>query len=152
MAEKVFLTKEGYENLRKEYDTLVSVKRKEIAERLEAARAMGDISENAAYDVAREDQGFVEGRIAELEGLLKDVEIVENHGTNTVSVGSKVTVHIEGEEMELHIVGPAEADPSNGRISHESPLGQALIGKKVGEKVPVEAPAGRIVYHILGIK
>lgn len=150
--EKVYLTHGGLKNLQVEYDQLLNVRRKEVAEKLQKARELGDISENAAYDAARDDQAFVEGRIAELDNLLKNVEVVEGEKASMVQVGSKVRVHLDGNEQEFQIVGAPEANPTDGKISHESPLGQALLGKKVGDKVEVEAPAGRLAYHVLEIK
>lgn len=150
--EKVYLTQEGLEKLQKEFDHLVSARRKEVAEKLQKARELGDISENAAYDTARDEQSFVEGRIAELESVLKRVEIVVEGKAGKVIVGSTVRVHLDGDEQEFQIVGAPEANPTSGKISHESPLGQALLGKKAGEKVTVEAPVGKLSYHILGIK
>lgn len=150
--EKVYLTQEGLEKLQKEFDHLVSARRKEVAEKLQKARELGDISENAAYDTARDEQSFVEGRIAELESVLKRVEIVVEGKASKVIVGSTVRVHLDGDEQEFQIVGAPEANPTSGKISHESPLGQALLGKKAGEKVTVEAPVGKLSYHVLEIK
>lgn len=150
--EKVYLTKEGLKKLREERDQLVDVRRKEVAEKLQKARELGDISENAAYDAARDEQAFVEGRIEELEDILKRVELVENGKAGVIVVGSRVRVHLDGDEQEFQIVGAPEANPTGGKISHESPLGRALLGKKVGEKVAVEAPVGKLTYHILEIK
>jgi len=150
--EKIFVTQEGLENLKEEYDNLVNVRRKEVAEKLQKAREFGDVSENAAYDAARTEQSFIEGRIEELDELLKKVEVVEGAKTGIIAIGSRVKVHLDGNEHEFYIVGTIEADPGNGRISHKSPLGQSLLGKKVGDKVEVEAPVGKLVYHILEIK
>ncbi|PIS12448.1 transcription elongation factor GreA [candidate division WWE3 bacterium CG09_land_8_20_14_0_10_47_33] len=150
--EKIFVTQEGLENLKEEYDNLVNVRRKEVAEKLQKAREFGDVSENAAYDAARTEQSFIEGRIEELDELLKKVEVVEGAKTGIIAIGSRVKVHLDGNEHEFYIVGTTEADPGNGRISHKSPLGQSLLGKKVGDKVEVEAPVGKLVYHILEIK
>lgn len=150
--EKVYLTQEGLQKLKEEFDQLVTVRRKEVAEKLQKARELGDVSENAAFDAARDEQTFIEGRIAELDGVLKRVEVVEESKAGKVAVGSTVKVHLDGEEQEFQIVSAVEADPTSGKISHESPLGQSLIGKKVGEKIEVEAPAGKLIYHILEIK
>jgi transcription elongation factor GreA len=152
VEEKVYLTQGGLKNLKEEYDQLVNVRRKEVAEKLQKARELGDISENAAYDAARDEQAFVEGRIAELDGLLKNVEVVEQEKAGAVQVGSRVRVHLDGNEQEFQIVGAPEANPLDGKISHESPLGQALLGKKVGEKVEITAPDGKLTYHVLEIK
>uniref|UniRef100_A0A832E208 Transcription elongation factor GreA n=1 Tax=candidate division WWE3 bacterium TaxID=2053526 RepID=A0A832E208_UNCKA len=150
--EKVYLTQEGLKNLKEEYDQLVNVRRKEVAEKLQKARELGDVTENAAYDAARDEQAFVEGRITELDDLLKRVEVVEEEKAGAVRVGSRVRVHLDGNEQEFQIVGAPEANPADGKISHESPLGQALLGKKVGEKVEINAPVGKLVYHVLEIR
>ena len=146
------MTQEGLTKLKEEYDQLVNVRRKEVAEKLQKARELGDVSENAAYDAARDEQAFVEGRISELDSTLKRVEVVEESKAGKVAVGSTVRVHLDGEEQEFRIVSAVEADPTAGKISHESPLGQSLLGKKVGEKIQVEAPAGKLIYHVLEIK
>lgn len=152
VEEKVYLTQEGLKKLQEEYDQLVNVRRKEVAEKLQKARELGDVSENAAYDAARDEQAFVEGRIAELDGVLKRVEVVEEEKGGVIQVGSTVRVHLDGNEQEFQIVGAPEANPSDGKISHESPLGRALLGKKIGDQVEIEAPAGKLTYHVLGIK
>ena len=151
--EKIFLTPEGLEKLKKEYQELIGKRRKEIALRIQKARELGDLTENAEYDAAREEQAAVEGRIAELEELFKRAEVVRNNRkrSQAVDVGCRVRVHLEGRDEEFQIVGAPEADPTQGKISHESPLGRALLGKKVGEKVEVEAPVGKLVYKILDI-
>lgn len=146
------MTQEGLAKLKEEYDQLVNVRRKEVAENLQKARELGDVSENAAYDTARDEQAFVEGRISELESTLKRVEVVEESRAGKISVGSTVRVHLDGEEQEFKIVSAVEADPGAGRISNESPLGQSLLGKKVGEQIQVEVPAGKLIYHVLEIK
>ena len=152
MEEKVYLTQEGLNKLKEEHDQLVNVRREEVAEKLQKARELGDISENAAYDAARDEQTFIEGRIAELEDILKRVEVVEAPAAGEIAIGSTVKVHLDGEEQEFRVVGAHEADPSSGKISHESPLGQSLIGKKVGDQIEVEAPVGKLIYRILDIK
>ncbi len=148
----VYLTKEGLEKLRDELEELTEVKRPFIAKRIKSARDMGDTSENAEYAAAREEQAFVEGRIAELSEIIKRAKVSEHSGDGTVYVGAKVVVHIDGEEEEFHIVGAPEADPIKKKISHESPLGKALLGKRIGDKIEVEAPIGRLTYTILKIK
>jgi len=150
--EKVYLTQEGLKKLKEEHTNLVGDRRKEVAEKLQKARELGDISENAAYDAAREEQSFVEGRISELEDILKRVEVVEEGAAGEVAIGSTVKVHLDGEDQEFRVVGAHEADPTSGKISHESPLGRALLGRKIGEQVEVEAPLGKITYHILAIQ
>ncbi|MFZ5424660.1 MAG: transcription elongation factor GreA [Patescibacteria group bacterium] len=151
MSDIVYLTKQGLEELKKELNQLVD-KRPEVAKRIKTARDMGDISENAEYVAAREEQAFVEGRIAELEDIIKNSKVSEQKPGDGIYVGAKVVLHIEGDEETFHIVGAPEANPSARKISHESPLGSALLGKKIGEKVEVEAPVGKLVYTILSIE
>jgi len=150
--DKIFLTPEGLEKTKEEYEELTTKRRQEIAERIQKARELGDLTENAEYDSAREEQAAVEGRIAELEELMKRAEVVKNDKCPVkIEVGCRVRVHLEDQEQEFQIVGAPEADPSSGKISHESPLGQALLGKKVGDKIEVAAPVGKLVYKILDI-
>jgi len=149
---KVYLTKEGLDDLKKQLEELVKVKRPEVVERLAAAREMGDLSENAEYTAAREELAFIDGRIEEMEMLLKQVVIIENHhGDKMVSIGSQVTVKVNGKQVVFNLVGEWEADPEQQKISHESPLGKSLMGKIVGDKVEVEAPAGKMIYTIVAI-
>lgn len=151
---KIYLTPKGLEDLKKEYDDLSKVKRPEIVIRLSAAREMGDLSENAEYTAAREELAFVDGRIEELEMLLKQVVIIENGNHpkgSTVDLGSQVTVKIADKDEMFTLVGEWEADPMEKKISHESPLGKALLGKAIGEEIEVEAPAGKMVYKIVSI-
>ena len=150
--EKVYLTRSGLKSLQEEHDSLVNIRRKEVAEKLRKARELGDVPENAAYDAARDEQAFIEGRVAELEDILKRVEVVKNAGAGKVAIGSTVQVHLDGDKQEFKIVGAHEADPTDGKISHESPLGQSLLGKKIGDKIEVEAPVGKLTYCILKIK
>ncbi len=150
----VYLTAEGVESLRQELEYLTTVKRPALAERLRKAIQQGDLWENADYTTAKEEQGWLEGRIQQIEAMLRRAVIIEKASTEYVSLGSHVTVVEEGqaEAEEFHIVGPAEADPANGRVSNESPLGQALLGRRVGEQVTVEAPGGDIVFLITAIQ
>ena len=152
----VYLTPEGVEKLRQELDYLKNEKRPALAERLHHAIQQGDLSENADYQTAKEEQGFLEGRIQELESMLLDAIIIEKDDTpkGEVGLGSQVTVTEDGidERETFVIVGSAEADPSNGRISHESPFGRALMARKVGDQVTVHAPAGDIVFEIVAIE
>ncbi len=147
----LYITKEGLKKLKDELKELVSTKRPEVAQQIQSAREMGDISENAAYDEAKREQAFIEGRISELEEIIKSSKVADEKASEAVVVGSKVTLHIEGDEEIFHIVGAPEADPSEKKISHESPLGKELLGKKVGEKIEVEAPIGKLTYTILKI-
>lgn len=150
-SKKIYLTKEGLDELKAEYDELTKVKRPEVLNRVSQARNMGDLSENAEYTVAREELSFIDGRIDELDELLKQVVIISNNHSNIIKLGSTVKVNTGKNKEEFTVVGEWEADPKEKKISHESPLGKALIGKKVGEKVEVEAPAGKIVYTIEAI-
>jgi len=151
---KIYLTKEGLSELKKEYDDLTNTKRPAILSRVSQARNMGDLAENAEYAAAREELSFIDGRIDELEGLLKEAVIIRSNtraSRHLVKLGSTVTLHTKGKKEIFTVVGEWEADPKEKKISHESPLGKALIGKKVGEKVEVEAPAGEISYTIVSI-
>lgn len=147
------LTRAGYEKLRKELEYLKTVKRQELAQRLRAAIQMGDLSENADYIATKEEQGFVEGRIQELETILRYAVIIDEQAhRDVVDLGARVTIQEEGFPPETYlIVGPTEADPHNGKISHESPMGRALMGRKKGEVVTVETPEGTIQVRILEI-
>jgi transcription elongation factor GreA len=150
-----FLTQEGYQKLQDELEYLRTEKRKEIAERLREAMEGGELIENAEYEAAKNEQAFVEGRIKELEVLLATAKVIEEPPTHEIAgVGSSVVIKEEGSKKEENytIVGAAEADPHNGRISNESPLGKALIGHKGGEKITVEAPAGSYKVHLVSVK
>jgi transcription elongation factor GreA len=153
-AKKIYLTKAGFEKLNKEYEQLATEGRKEVADLIKQAKEYGDLSENSEYADAKDKQAFVEGRIAELEHILKNAALIdESHsGCDLVNVGCTVHVELENGEMNYRIVGSYEADPEKGWISNESPLGQALLGKKIGEEVEVLAPAGTIKYKIKKIK
>lgn len=151
---QVTLTKSGYEALQAELDDLVNNKRPKIVDRLAFARTQGDLSENSDYTNAKEELDFMDGRISELEDVLKTAIVVSDTPKKNggVSLGTTVTVKVNGAEHNFEIVGEWEADPARKKISHESPLGQALIGKKQGDHVEVEAPAGKIVYEIVEVK
>jgi transcription elongation factor GreA len=152
-SKKIFLTSKGLEDLKNEYKELNEKRRPEVVERLSAAREMGDLSENAEYTAAREELSFIDGRIEELEGLLKKVELISDghHATQSVDLGSEVKVKIANREEIFTVVGEWEADPAEKKISHESPLGKALLGKAVGAEIEVEAPAGKMVYKVVSI-
>ncbi|MCS6907360.1 MAG: transcription elongation factor GreA [Anaerolineales bacterium] len=155
MNEPPILTAQGAAKLREELEYLTTVARKEIAERLRHAVSQGDLSENADYHKAKEDQAFLEGRIQELEYLLKNAIIVEeNHGpVEEVQVGTTVTVQEGNFPPETYtIVGAKEADPRNGKISNESPIGSALLGHKVGDVVTAQTPSGKVTLKILRIE
>lgn len=146
------ISKEGYEKLKKELEELTTVKRREIADRIQRAKDMGDLSENAEYSEAKDAQAFNEGRVAELTQMLKNLTVVENgNGGGQAAMGSVVTAVCNGMEKEYTIVSFNEADPTEGRISNESPLGQAFLGKKPGDKVSVSTPRGENEYEIVKI-
>ncbi|MFW6182752.1 MAG: transcription elongation factor GreA [Chloroflexota bacterium] len=150
----VYITKEGLQKMKEELEHLISVKRPELSERLQEAISQGDLSENADYDYAKQEQAFLEGRIQELEDAIRRAKVIEDNGpTNAVRVGSTVTITENGyDEVEQYrIVGAQEADPTNGYISNESPIGQALLGAKVGEVVTVETPAGGLELEVKAI-
>ena len=152
----MYLTEEGLEKIKAELDYLKGEKRVEISHRLEVAISHGDLSENADYDYAKQEQAFVEGRIKDLEDSLRRAKIIDNGGRNDlVRVGNTVTVTEEGYEnmpQTYRLVGVHEADPSNGRISNESPIGRAMLGKKVGDTIKVNAPAGVIQMKVTKIE
>jgi transcription elongation factor GreA len=149
-----YLTKEKYDELAKELETLRTVKRKEVAQNLEYARALGDLSENTEYQEARESQAMVEDRIQVIENTLKTAEIVHELHGDSVSMGSEVTVEKAGakDKQTFKIVGSDETDTLSGKISNLSPLGSALLGKKRGETVKVKTPKGEISYKIVSVK
>lgn len=151
---QVHLTPEGLEDLRREYEQLLNEKRPKVVERLANARSLGDLSENNDYITAKEELEFLDGRIVELERVLNNVVVIKNSfgKKREVTLGTRVTVHVNGIRHTFHIVGEWEADPKNQRISHESPLGRALLGKKVGDEVTVEAPVGKLAYKVLAIE
>lgn len=147
MAEKAIpMTREGVAKLQKELDHLLDVRRPEVADRIHAAKELASAQNNAEYEEAKNEQAFVEGRILTLEHLLQNVTIIDEeaaHASNRVQLGSTVTVDTsDGKTMEYTIVGPAEANPTSGRLSNESPVGRALLGKRVGDEVQVQVPKG----------
>lgn len=150
-----FLTKEGFQKLQDELDYLRNVKRQEVADRLHEAMEGGELIENAEYEAAKNEQAFVEGRIQELEMLLATARVIEEDKkkkADTIQVGSTVTIQEEGYDEETYtIVGAAEANPRNGKISNESPIGKAILGHRVGEEVQVETPDGAFKVRILKI-
>ncbi|NMB53675.1 MAG: transcription elongation factor GreA [Leptolinea sp.] len=150
-----FLTREGYQKLQEELDFLRTVKRQEIANRLHEAMEGGELIENAEYEAAKNEQAFTEGRIKDLDVLLATARIIDEDtvAADTIQVGSTVTIQEEGGPAEVYnIVGVAESDPAHGKISNESPLGKALINRKAGETVTVEAPAGAFSVAILKVE
>ncbi len=151
---KIYLTKEGLAELKREYDELINKKRPEVLARVSQARNMGDLVENAEYAASREELTFIDGRVDELEIILKQAVIIKDAKTSNhaIKLGSTVTLHSNGKKEIYTVVGEWEADPENKKISHESPLGKVLLGKKVGEKVQVEAPAGKITYSVISVR
>ena len=146
------ISQEGYDKLKIELDNLIKVKRKDIAVRIQTAKDMGDLSENAEYSDAKDAQAFNEGRIAEINQMIKNVTIVKNgNQTDTIGMGSNIVARSKGNEKTFTIVSFNEADPINGKISNESPLGEAFLEKKKGDKVVVETPKGEVEYEILNI-
>lgn len=152
MKKDILMTKEGLDKLNKELDGLINVRRPEIITRIKTAKELGDLSENAEYSSAKEDQAFVEGRIEEIEQILKHAKVVESAKAGTVGIGSKVEVEIEGDKDTYEIVGATESDPEHGKISVDSPVGQALLGHKDKETVAVQTPDGAVSYKILTVK
>ena len=155
MANAKTVSRAGYEKLQEEREYLVTVKRKEVAQKLKEARSFGDLSENAEYDEAKNEQAILESRINELELLIANAIVVEDHevSTDEIGVGSIVKIKdLEFDEIEtLQIVGSTESDPDNGKISDESPIGKAALRKKVGDIFEVEAPAGMLKFEVLEI-
>lgn len=158
MAKEVVVTHEGYKKLEQELDSLRTVKRKEVAEKIKVARGYGDLSENAEYDAAKEEQAIVEARIADLEATLKVARIIDDDdlSAGTVSIGMRVRILVEGDDEdeaeEYDITGSTEADMDMNRISDESPVGAALVGHKAGDEVEVTLPNGNIIgYKILSV-
>ncbi len=155
MPEQVYLTPEGKAELERELKELLEVRRPELALKLKEAVAEGDLKENADYHDAKEKQAFLEGRIQYLENIIRSAEIISNDGkSDEVRVGSEVTIVEDGlDDVEVYkIVGPAEANPRERKISHESPIGSALLGHRKGDKVRVQTPSGELVFRIKQIK
>ncbi|EDL63332.1 transcription elongation factor GreA [Bacillus sp. SG-1] len=155
-TEKVFpMTQEGKEKLEKELEQLKSVKRKEVVERIKIARSFGDLSENSEYDAAKDEQAFVEGRISTLENMIRNAKIIQEDEMNsdTVTLGKSVTfIELpDGDEETYTIVGSAEADPFEGKISNDSPIAKSLLGHKVGSEVSVQTPGGEMNVKITAV-
>ncbi len=154
-AQQSYLTPEGFEKLSKELDVLKTVRRREVADELKRASEVGGTVDNAEYDEAKRDQATVEGRIFDLETTLNNAEVIPGHDTpsETVTVGSTVVIrNPAGKSVEYTIVGSMEADPAHGRISNESPVGRAMLGKRVGEEIDVHAPGGEQVFTVVEIR
>lgn len=153
MSKKYLLTADGLQKLNEELKELIGKKRPDVIERIREAASHGDLSENADYAQAREEQSFIEGRILEIEDMVKNAEIIStsNGHHNTVGIGSTVVVKANGSERKYTIVGSNEANPKDGKISNESTVGKALLGRKTGEKFKVATPAGEMDYEIVSI-
>lgn len=151
---KTYLTDAGIQKLNNELTDLTTKQRSELAKRLRDAIKMGDLKENADYHAAKEDQAFIEGRILEIQEMLRSSVLISNQiNKQEVSIGSTVTISEDNSDEEQYtLVGPAEADPTMGRISHESPIGQAIIGKSIGDSVQVSTPGGNITFEIIRIE
>ena len=154
-AKNIFLTSDGLKELKAELKQLEEVKRPKLVERVTVARSHGDLSENSEYTNARDDLAFVEGRIEELEEMITRAKVIRNKivkgKKKEIQLGCKITIKVNRKKETFELVGEWEADPLEKKISHTSPLGKALIGKKKGDKVEIEAPAGKVKYHILRI-
>jgi transcription elongation factor GreA len=149
---EVYLSKEGLQRLQAELSHLKNIKRKEIIERIQEAKFYGDLAENAEYEAAKNEQAFVEGRILELESTLKKAKIITKSQTDKVAIGSKVRVKSEDEEETFILVNKTEADPKEGKISYDSPLGRSLLGKGKGDMVEAQTPTGIVKYKIVEIE
>ena len=152
--DKVYLTNEGFLELEEELNELKNVRRPEVIKALKDARSLGDLSENADYDAARAEQAQIEGRILELEKIMENAHIIENDNSGKVGLGATVSIkYIDDDEIEVYrIVGSKEADPSNNKVSNESPLAKAIIGHKQGDICPVESPNGKYDVEIVEVK
>lgn len=148
---EIIITEEGLEKLKNELAELRDVRRPEIINRIKTAKELGDLSENAEYSSAKEDQSFVEGRIQELEEIIKHAKVTSSTHKETIGVGSQVEFEVDGEKDAFEIVGPAESDPEKGKIASDSPVGRALLGHKAKDSVKVETPDGSVTYKILKI-
>lgn len=155
-TKKIYLTEEGLAQLQKEYNDLVKGRRPEVLDRVSQARDLGDLSENAEYHAAKDELSFIDGRISEIEEILKHSSIIHEEvqadGERIVQLGSTVTLHHNDKKDVYTVVGEWEADPKEKKISHESPLGKVLMGKGVGAKVEVDAPVGKITYTVVDVK
>lgn len=151
-TQKIIITKEGLTELKRELLEISEKKRPDVVNRLALARGQGDLSENSEYAAAKQDLSFIDGRIAELEMVISEAKVIVSHPKAKIDVGCKVTLHVNGKKDVYTIVGEWEANPFERKISHSSPLGKALLGKRVGEKVEVEAPIGKIMYKIISIE
>lgn len=152
MQKNLKLTKTGLDTLKQELDELLNGKRPKLVARLSNAREQGDLSENSDYQSAKEELEFLDGRIDELSEVIKTAVVADDPKNGGVGVGAKVTVKVKGKQVIFNVVGEWEADPMNKKISESSPLGVALVGKKVGDTVEVDAPAGKVMYEIVDVE
>jgi transcription elongation factor GreA len=156
MSDQVMLTEEGYEKLENELEYLENEKRREVAKRIKVAREFGDISENSEYDDAKNEQAFVEGRIKEIKNMLNNAHVVKDEEITDkkVNLGTQVMLHNldSDEKIRYTLVGSAEADPLNHKISNESPIGKSILGHAIGDQVKVDTPSGQVEYEIVSIK
>ena len=152
-TKEIYVTNEGLEQMKQELEDLIQVKRPEVIKALKEARALGDLSENAEYDAARQEQAQTEARIKELESMIEHAVIIENVDTNEVSIGRKVTIeYVDDDDTEEYsILGVKEADPFNNKISNESPIARAILGKKIGDIVSVDSPNGKYDVKVVAI-
>ncbi len=152
-TKEIYVTTTGLEEMKSELDNLIQVKRPEVIKALKEARALGDLSENAEYDAARQEQAQTEARIKELESMIEHAVVIENVDTNEVSIGTRVTIEYVGDDdtEEYSIVGVKEADPFNNKISNESPIARAILGKKIGDIVSVDSPNGKYDVKVVAI-
>jgi len=149
--QNTFITPEGFKKLKEELSGLKNIKRREIAERIQEAKELGDLSENAEYVEAKNEQAFSECRILEIESILRRATIIKQKNKKVIDVGSKITIEDGQETKEYYIVGSNEADPQVGKISNESPIGQAFLGKKIGDIIEIEVPRGNKRFKIISI-
>ncbi len=154
MKREILITQEGLEKLESELRELVEERRPDVISRIKSAKELGDLSENAEYSSAKDEQSFIEGRIQELEDVIKHAKVVADSARSndkTIRVGSKVTVKVEGDTDQYELVGPAESDPAKGKISTDSPVGKALLGHKEKDVVKVKTPDGEVAYTVVGV-
>jgi len=149
----ILITEKGLEKLNLELSDLINNRRPEVISRIKGAKELGDLSENAEYSAAKEEQSFIEGRIQEIEEIIKHAQVVEGASAHkdVIGIGSTVKVSVEGDIEEFDVVGQTESDPSSGKISVDSPVGKALLGQKVKDKVAVQTPDGKITYQIISV-
>lgn len=153
MKKDILITEEGLEKLKVELKELLEVRRPEVISRIKGAKELGDLSENAEYSAAKDEQSFIEGRIQELEEVIKHAKIAENATARNglINIGSSVKVLVDGDEDSFEVVGPTESDPTKGKISIDSPVGKALLGRKAKDTVAVETPDGKIQYKVVSV-